>query len=105
MGCHGKGKSYSSFKLMVGIGSIKFLEGIAKDYKEFQMDVYFCHYRDYNDDCARLCRSCYLANQRILSLFTAWVNVGESFYTATRSESAVNVVFVLNTYHGVVIDF
>lgn len=60
------------------------------------MDVYFGNYGNCDDACDCVCGSRTMADQRIFSMFTARLNVGESFCVAFGFESTVDVVLFLD---------
>jgi hypothetical protein len=82
--------------LTLGIGGIKFLEGITQDHQGFQMDVCICYFRDHDDVGHCVCGAGHMADPWILSLFAAGIDVGKSLCAPARIESPVDVVFVLN---------
>ena len=59
------------------------------------MDVHSCHYGDCIDGSSCVCGTCHVANTGILCLFTAGIDVSESFYYATGSESSIDVFYFL----------
>ena len=79
----------------LGTGIVEFLEGIMQSHSRVQMDVHSCGYGDYTDGSPCVCGACHMANKGILCLFTTGIDVSESLYYATGSESSVDVFCLL----------
>lgn len=69
-------RSFQQYLTILGIGSVKLLEGVAQDYPGFQVYVYDCDQWDCYDDCFSVCGASDMANTGIFPLFAAGIDVG-----------------------------
>jgi hypothetical protein len=85
----------ASLYLTIGTGSIQFLEGITQNYPRFQIHVSACDHGYRDDGRFSLCCASDVADPGIFPLFTAWINIGESFCSSACFKSSAYVFLLL----------